>query len=252
MSRTYHSIRWPSRRAPRSGGARARHRARRRDEVGSVPAAGPRRIDHHPHRTRDVCGDGVPASPTVTAMSAWTLQHLSGGRFTLGLGTQVRGHVRRRFGMEWHAPRPGCRHGRRDPGGVGSWQAGEPLRFESERYDLSLMVPLFDPSPIERPEMPIPVRGDRARPWRRRRGCRRDSPPPDLHDPLHRRAHQAGSRAGCGHGQTDDGSAIEYCMKPLVATTADDALLARVKEIVRNASRSRCQLRRTGRRVRPS
>ena len=40
-----------------------------------------------------------PRSPTITAMSAWTLQKLSRGRFTLGLGSQVKGHVERRFGL---------------------------------------------------------------------------------------------------------------------------------------------------------
>ena len=50
-----------------------------------------------------------PRSPTITAMSAWSLQKLSQGRFVLGLGSQVRGHVRRRFGMDWHAPAPWMR-----------------------------------------------------------------------------------------------------------------------------------------------
>lgn len=40
-----------------------------------------------------------PRSPAVTAMSAWTLQKLTGGRFTLGLGSQVKGHIERRYGM---------------------------------------------------------------------------------------------------------------------------------------------------------
>ena len=48
-------------------------------------------------------------SPYVTAMSAWTLQKLSHGRFELGLGSQVRGHIQRRFGMDWHAPGPWMR-----------------------------------------------------------------------------------------------------------------------------------------------
>ncbi|HJN91283.1 MAG TPA: LLM class flavin-dependent oxidoreductase, partial [Dehalococcoidia bacterium] len=47
-----------------------------------------------------------PRSPTITATSAWTLQELSGGRFTLGLGTQVRGHIRRRFGLESYPAGP--------------------------------------------------------------------------------------------------------------------------------------------------
>src|SRR6516162_8181440 len=50
-----------------------------------------------------------PRSPTVTAMSAWTLQKLSRGRFTLGLGTQVKAHIERRFGMPWTPAAP-CEH----------------------------------------------------------------------------------------------------------------------------------------------
>src|SRR5688500_6098005 len=45
-----------------------------------------------------------PRSPTVTAMSAWSLQKASGGRFTLGLGSQVRGHIVRRYGLAWSPP----------------------------------------------------------------------------------------------------------------------------------------------------
>src|SRR5512144_1771394 len=45
-----------------------------------------------------------PRSPTVTALSAWTLQKLSNGRFTLGLGSQVKGHIERRYGLRWSSP----------------------------------------------------------------------------------------------------------------------------------------------------
>ena len=48
-------------------------------------------------------------SPFVTAQAAWTAQKISGGRFELGLGSQVRGHIRRRFGMQWQAPGPWMR-----------------------------------------------------------------------------------------------------------------------------------------------
>ena len=50
-----------------------------------------------------------PRSTTVTAQAAWTLQALSGGRLNLGLGTQVKGHIKRRFGMEWFAAGPWIR-----------------------------------------------------------------------------------------------------------------------------------------------
>jgi len=43
-------------------------------------------------------------SPVATAYIAWDLQAMSGGRFVLGLGTQVKGHVTRRFGMPWSKP----------------------------------------------------------------------------------------------------------------------------------------------------
>jgi alkanesulfonate monooxygenase SsuD/methylene tetrahydromethanopterin reductase-like flavin-dependent oxidoreductase (luciferase family) len=50
-----------------------------------------------------------PRSPTVMALNAWTLQKLSRGRFTLGLGTQVRGHMQRRYGVPWSPPGPWMR-----------------------------------------------------------------------------------------------------------------------------------------------
>ncbi len=175
-----------------------------------------------------------PRSPTVTAMSAWTLQHLSGGRFTLGLGSQVRGHVRRRFGMEWHTPAPWMRD---TVGAIRAvwrcWQTGEPLRFESERYDLSLMVPLFDPGPIEHPDIPIhiaaigpnmcAVAGEVADGVRLHPICTTRFIDESIKPAVERGAAAAGR----------DLSAIELCMKPLVATAPDEAALARVREIVR-------------------
>jgi probable F420-dependent oxidoreductase len=97
-----------------------------------------------------------PRSPMVTALSAWTLQKLSRGRFTLGLGSQVRGHIERRYGMRWSAPGPWLR----DYVGAlraiwACWQNGTKLDFASEHYKLSLMVPLFAPAPIEHPEIPV-------------------------------------------------------------------------------------------------
>jgi probable F420-dependent oxidoreductase len=99
-----------------------------------------------------------PRSPTITAMHAWTLQKYSRGRFTLGLGSQVRGHVMRRYGMEWHPPAPWMRDYVRAVRAVWDcWQHGTPLDHHSDHYDLTLMVPLFDAGPIEHPEIPIHV-----------------------------------------------------------------------------------------------
>src|SRR5215831_5599229 len=97
-----------------------------------------------------------PRSPTITALSAWTLQKLSRGRFTLGLGSQVKGHIERRYGMAWSPPGPWMR----DYIGAlraiwACWQNGTRLDYRSERYNLSLMVPLFTPPPIAHPHIPV-------------------------------------------------------------------------------------------------
>jgi probable F420-dependent oxidoreductase len=97
-----------------------------------------------------------PRSPTVTAMTAWTLQRLSGGRFTLGLGSQVKGHIERRFGMTWSAPGPWLREYVQALRAIWDcWQNGTKLDFRGEHYRLNLMVPLFTPTPIEHPRIPV-------------------------------------------------------------------------------------------------
>lgn len=97
-----------------------------------------------------------PRSPTITALHAWTLQKYSRGRFTLGLGSQVRGHVVRRYGMEWHPPAAWMRDYVRAVRAVWDcWQRGTPLDHHSDHYELTLMVPLFDAGPIEHPDIPI-------------------------------------------------------------------------------------------------
>jgi probable F420-dependent oxidoreductase len=97
-----------------------------------------------------------PRSPTVTALSAWTLQQLSGGRFVLGLGSQVKGHIERRYGMRWSAPGPWLREYVQALRAIWDcWQNGTKLDFQGERYKLSLMVPLFAPPPIEHSQIPV-------------------------------------------------------------------------------------------------
>jgi probable F420-dependent oxidoreductase len=97
-----------------------------------------------------------PRSPTVTALSAWTIQKMSRGRFSLGLGSQVKGHIERRYGMQWYPPGPWMREYVQAVRAVWDcWQNGTPLNFEGEHYKLSLMVPLFDAGPIEHPDIPI-------------------------------------------------------------------------------------------------
>ncbi len=99
-----------------------------------------------------------PRSPAVTAMSAWTLQKFSRGRFTLGLGTQVKAHIERRYGMPWTPAGPWMREYVHAVRAVWDhWQNGTPLDVKGPHYNINLMVPLFNPGPIEHPAIPIQI-----------------------------------------------------------------------------------------------
>jgi probable F420-dependent oxidoreductase len=99
-----------------------------------------------------------PRSPTVMALSAWTIQKLSGGRFILGLGPQVRAHIQRRYGVEPKPAGPWMRDYIKAVRAVWDcWQNRTNLDYQGEFYKLDLMVPLFNPGPIEHPEIPIHV-----------------------------------------------------------------------------------------------
>jgi probable F420-dependent oxidoreductase len=85
-------------------------------------------------------------SPMTLATTAHDLQRYTRGRFVLGLGTQIKPHVERRFSMPWSAPAArmrefiGALHAIWD-----AWQRGTPLRFEGEFYRHTLMTPMFSP-----------------------------------------------------------------------------------------------------------
>lgn len=102
-----------------------------------------------------------PRSPTVMAMTAWDLARQSGGKFMLGLGTQVKGHIVRRFSSMWGGkPAPQLREYIEAMRAVwDSWQNGTPLKYEGEFYKLSLMTPFFSPGPIPNPDVPVYIAG---------------------------------------------------------------------------------------------
>lgn len=101
-----------------------------------------------------------PRSPMVTAQTAWDLAALTGGRFILGLGTQVKAHITRRFSAEWSAPGPRLREYVLALRAIwNSFQTGEPLRFEGDHYRLSLLTPVFNPGAIDHPAVPVAIAG---------------------------------------------------------------------------------------------
>jgi len=100
-------------------------------------------------------------SPATMAYTAWDLAQASRGRFILGLGTQVKGHIERRFGMPW--PESVVGKLREQIGAIkalwNTWQTGERLDFRGEYYKLTLMSPFFDPGPNQYPDIPIYIAG---------------------------------------------------------------------------------------------
>ena len=100
-------------------------------------------------------------NPANLAYTAWDLSAQSDGRFMLGLGTQVKAHIERRFGMPW--PDSVVGKLREQIQAVRAfwncWQSNEKMDFRGEYYKLTLMSPFFNPGPITHPDIPIYIAG---------------------------------------------------------------------------------------------
>ena len=119
------------------------------------------------HTTRARLGTRIAVafarSPTTVASAAHDLQLYSEGRFVLGLGTQIRAHIERRFSMPWSNPAARIREFVLAVRAIWSaWNDGAPLSFEGEFYRLSLMTPVFSPppSPHGAPKVHLAAVGD--------------------------------------------------------------------------------------------
>ena len=97
-------------------------------------------------------GTGVavafPRSPMVTAQTAWELQEATGGHFRLGLGTQVRTHVVRRYGVEFEPPGPRLRDYVRAVKASFAAFRSEPLNHQGPYYTLDWMSAQWSPGRI--------------------------------------------------------------------------------------------------------
>jgi probable F420-dependent oxidoreductase len=102
-----------------------------------------------------------PRSPMVTAYSAWDLAALSEGRFILGLGTQVKGHIERRFSTKWEAPVPRLREYIQSLRAIfkSFSEGGSKLSVQGKYYNFSLMTPFFTPPKHNYPNIPIYIAG---------------------------------------------------------------------------------------------
>ncbi|MGI9613505.1 MAG: TIGR03617 family F420-dependent LLM class oxidoreductase [Acidimicrobiales bacterium] len=99
-------------------------------------------------------------TPMTAAHTAWDLQRLSGGRFILGLGTQIKPHIEKRYGMPWSKPAARMRdyvHALRAI--WASWSTGERLDYRGDFYSHTLMTPFFSPGANDTASPPVYVAG---------------------------------------------------------------------------------------------
>ncbi len=87
-------------------------------------------------------------NPMTLAVLANDLQLLTKGRFMLGMGSQIKPHITKRFSMPWSHPAPRMRELVLAIRAIWrTWETGEPLAFRGEFYTHTLMTPFFDPGP---------------------------------------------------------------------------------------------------------
>lgn len=99
-------------------------------------------------------------SPFAMAQTAWDLQRASGGRFRLGLGTQVRAHVERRFSMPFDHPAARVADYIRCVRAIwDTFQHDTRPQYQGPFYQFRLMNPFFNPGPIAHPDIPIYLAG---------------------------------------------------------------------------------------------
>ena len=96
-------------------------------------------------------------NPMTLANTAWDLQSLSHGRFILGLGSQIKPHITKRFSMEWSHPAPRMREMIMAVRAIwDTWLNGTPLDFRGEFYKHTLMTPFFAPAAAELGDFGVP------------------------------------------------------------------------------------------------
>ncbi len=104
-----------------------------------------------------------PRSPMVTAQTAWELQEATGGRFRLGLGTQVRTHVVRRYGVPFDPPGPRLRDYVLAVKACFAGFRGAPLDHRGDYYELTWLNRQWSPGPIDAPDPKVDVAA--VNPW---------------------------------------------------------------------------------------
>ena len=99
-------------------------------------------------------------SPMAMAYPAYDIHRLSGGRFVLGLGSQIKPHIERRYSMPWSRPAARMQEYIAAVRAIWhTWQTGDKLDFQGDFYTHTLMPPLFNPGPLGVPSPEIWLAG---------------------------------------------------------------------------------------------
>ena len=175
-------------------------------------------------------------SPMLLAQDAWGLSEMSGGRFEIGVGPQVKGNIEKRYGMPWSAPAARMRDYVAGMKAVfDCWQNDTPLQYTSETYTLTRMQPFFKPAPLAHGETPPIVMGaigprmcevagelaDRVI------GHPTNSTPGYLRDVMRPRLDAGSEKAGRPAGSVD------LIANPMIATGPDAEAVAAEREAAR-------------------
>jgi probable F420-dependent oxidoreductase len=97
-------------------------------------------------------------TPMAVAETGWDLAGATGGRFVVGLGSQVRAHNERRFSVPWSPPAPRMREYVQVLRAIWRcWKTGDKPAYEGKHYRFTLMTPNFTPPPIAAPPPPVMI-----------------------------------------------------------------------------------------------
>jgi len=99
-------------------------------------------------------------SPMLAAYEAWDLARMSGGRFELGLGSQIRANIVDRFSMPWADPVGRMREYVESMRAIfEAFQNQTGINYVGEHYQFRRLQPVFNPGPIEHPDLPLWIGG---------------------------------------------------------------------------------------------
>jgi probable F420-dependent oxidoreductase len=174
---------------------------------------------------------GFARNPMILANIGWDLQALSKGRFLLGLGSQIRPHIVKRFGMPWSKPAMRMKEMVLAIKEIWRcWEDGDRLDFRGEIYQHTLMTPVFNPGPHPFGLPPIFLAGVGPR-MTEVAGEVADGflvHPFGTHESLRQLTWPALERGLAGAGR--DRSAFEVCAQIMICSGADDEEIEAVRQ----------------------